>query len=46
MFEKVTGMHGLLEKLKRCEDLTPVFDSWKRDAEKFRKEREPYLLYR
>jgi len=45
MFEKVTGMHGLLEKLKRCEDLTPVFESWKRDAEKFRKEREPYLLY-
>ncbi len=45
MFEKVTGMHGLLDTLKRCKDLEPLFTQWKRDAEKFREERKPYLLY-
>ncbi len=45
MFEKVTGMHGLLDSLKRCEDLRPIFESWKQDDNNFRKEREPFLLY-
>ena len=45
MFEKVTGMHGLLDSLKRCKDLEPIFEQWKRDAEKFREDRKPFLLY-
>ncbi len=46
MFEKVTGMRGLLGKLRRCEDLTPIFESWQRDCDTFRRERAPYLLYK
>ncbi|SRR5581483_5530826 len=45
MFEKVTGMHGLLEMLRRCEDLEPVFAEGRNEAEQFRRERIPYLLY-
>ena len=45
MFAKVTGMHGLFDMLKRCEDLDPVFERWRKDAEMFRRDREPYLLY-
>jgi uncharacterized protein YbbC (DUF1343 family) len=46
MFAKVTGMHGLADILKRCEDLTPVFERWKNDVDAFERKREPYLLYR
>ena len=46
MFEKVTGMRGLAEMLERGDDLTPLFAKWKQDDEKFRKERQPYLLYK
>ena len=46
MFEKVTGMRGLAEMLERGDDLTPLFAKWKQEDEKFRKEREPYLLYK
>ena len=45
MFAKVTGMHGLFDRLKRCGDLNPVFEQWQKDAEIFRRDREPYLLY-
>ena len=45
MFEKVTGMHGLLESIRRCEDFAPIFSRWKSDSEKFRNERRKYLLY-
>jgi uncharacterized protein YbbC (DUF1343 family) len=46
MFEKVTGMHGLLGMLRRCEDLTSLFATWQHDAEEFRRMRAPYLLYK
>jgi uncharacterized protein YbbC (DUF1343 family) len=44
-YEKVTGMHGLLEMLRRCDDLGPVFDNWRKDDERFRRDRAPFLLY-
>lgn len=46
MFEKVTGLHGLLGMLRRCEDLTPLFRHWQHDTDEFRKLRAPYLLYK
>ena len=44
-YEKVTGMHGLLDMLRRCEDLGPVFANCRSDDERFREERAPFLLY-
>ncbi|HZK76973.1 MAG TPA: DUF1343 domain-containing protein [Candidatus Kapabacteria bacterium] len=44
-YEKVTGMHGLLDMLRRCEDLSPVFSNWRSDDERFRDDRAPFLLY-
>jgi uncharacterized protein YbbC (DUF1343 family) len=45
VFEKVTGMHGLLESIRRCEEFAPIFARWKNDSEKFRNERRKFLLY-
>ncbi len=45
MFEKVTGEHGIRDALSRCEDFDPIFKRWESDAEKFRAERRPWLLY-
>jgi uncharacterized protein YbbC (DUF1343 family) len=45
MFEKVTGEHVLLNTLRRCGNLDALFDQWMSDAEKFRTERKPWLLY-
>ena len=45
MFAKVTGMRRLLDALKQCVGLTPIFERWRKDTEIFRQEREPYLLY-
>ena len=44
-YEKVTGMHGMLDMLRRCEDLGRVFDNWRSDDERFRHDRVPFLLY-
>ena len=46
MFEKVTGLHGLYDSLRRCEDLAPIFEEWRTECAAFRKERAPYLLYK
>jgi uncharacterized protein YbbC (DUF1343 family) len=46
MFEKVTGMHGLLGMLRRCEDLAVLFAKWQKDVEAFRQMRAPFLLYK
>ena len=45
MFEKVTGERTIVEALRRCEDLGVIFKRWNADAEKFRVERRPWLLY-
>jgi len=45
MYEKVTGMRGLLDILRRCEDLGPIVSSWRNDDECFKKDRAPFLLY-
>ncbi len=44
-YNKVTGMHGLLGMLRRCEELEPLFASWQNDDVHFRQERAPFLLY-
>jgi uncharacterized protein YbbC (DUF1343 family) len=45
MFEKVTGERALVDSLRRCADFEPIFQHWSKDAEKFRSERKPYLVY-
>ncbi len=45
MFEKVTGERAIVEALRRCADLDPIFKRWKMDAATFRVERKPWLLY-
>lgn len=45
MFEKVTGERTIVDALRRCEDLNIIFKRWNADAEKFRIERKPWLLY-
>jgi uncharacterized protein YbbC (DUF1343 family) len=45
MFEKVTGEQTLLDTLRRCGNLEALFERWSSDAETFRVEREPWLLY-
>jgi uncharacterized protein YbbC (DUF1343 family) len=45
MFEKVTGERTIVQALRRCEDFDTIFKRWNADAEKFRLERKPWLLY-
>jgi uncharacterized protein YbbC (DUF1343 family) len=46
MYQKVTGMYGLLDKLKSCATVTSIVEGWHRDVAAFRKDRAPYLLYK
>ena len=45
MFEKVTGERGLVDSLRRCVGLDPIFERWRKDDDKFRVERKKSLLY-
>jgi hypothetical protein len=45
MFEKVTGERTIVEALRRCAYLSPIFQRWQGDDEKFRADRKPWLLY-
>jgi uncharacterized protein YbbC (DUF1343 family) len=45
MFEKVTGERTIIESLRRCVSLDTIFERWNTDAERFRAERKPWLIY-
>lgn len=45
MFDKASGTDAPRRALAEKADLAPLFAEWRRDAEQFRLERRPFLLY-
>jgi uncharacterized protein YbbC (DUF1343 family) len=41
----ISGSAALRESVDAGRDLSPLFDDWRADEERFTKERKPYLLY-
>lgn len=44
-FQRVTGMYGLLDSLRRCQEMAPLIAEWQKEDTAFEAERKPFLLY-